>query len=238
MSFKVSSKRFLSNQKFKTYVHSQIADYFMGVWANKPKPYSYTEEQKRMFLLKSLHGEADRKVPAQPEIFYNPIDNSVRYNGRKLSELAFHLIRSGRIEELYSRVLFNYKFLYAKLCCMPLNSLIADFEDCLTSYKYDKEVVLVSDALRLSSSILSVSASNLVPQIIGRLLPYIFMNSKKFANVKSLIEQCEQDGIKDSAFVPAFNCFHVPGGPLVYSLEGISVFMKYTKFVYEIMSLL
>lgn len=103
---------------------------------------------------------------------------------------------------------------------MPLNSLIADFEDCLSSYKYDKEVVLVSDALRLSSSILSVSALNLVPQIIGRLLPYIFMNSKKFANVKSLIEQCETDGIKDSAFVPAFNCFHVPGGPLVYSLEG------------------
>lgn len=192
----------------------------MGVWANKPKPYSYTEEQKRMFLLKSLHGEADRKVPAQPEIFFNPIDNSVRYNGRKLSELPFHLIRSGRIEELYSRVLFNYKFLYAKLSCMPLNSLIADFEDCLSSYKYDKEVVLVSDALRLSSSILSVSALNLVPQIIGRLLPYIFMNSKKFANVKSLIEQCETDGIKDSAFVPAFNCFHVPGGPLVYSLEG------------------
>ena len=27
-----------------------------------------------MFLLKSLHGEADRKVPAQPEIFFNPVD--------------------------------------------------------------------------------------------------------------------------------------------------------------------
>lgn len=192
----------------------------MGVWANTPKPYSYTEEQKRMFLLKSLHGEADRKVPAQPEIFFNPNDNSVRYNGRKLSELPFHLMRSRRIDELYSKVLFHYKFLYAKLCCMPLNSLIADFEDCLSSYKYDKEVILVSDALRLSSSILSVSASNLVPQIIGRLLPYIFMNSKKFSNIKSLIEECESDGLQDCALVPAFNCFHVPGGPLVYSLEA------------------
>ncbi|CAF0730783.1 unnamed protein product [Brachionus calyciflorus] len=216
----VSTKRFLSNQKFKAYVHSQIADYFMGVWANVPKPYSYTEEQKRMFLLKSMHGEADRKVPAQPEIFYNPIDNSVRYNGRKLSELPFHLLRSRRIEELYSKVLFHYKFLYAKLCCMPLNSLIADFEDCLSSYKYDKEVVLVSDALRLSSSVLSVSASNLVPQIVGRLLPYIFINSKKFSNVKRLIEECESDGLHDCALVPAYNCFHVPGGPLVYSLEA------------------
>ena len=192
----------------------------MGIWANVPKPYSYTEEQKRMFLLKSLHGEADRKVPPQPEIFYNPNDNSVRYNGRKLSELPFHLIRSNRIEELYSKVLFHYKFLYAKLACMPLNSLIADFEDFLSYHKYDKEVVLVSDALRLASSILSASPTNLVPQIIGRLLPYTFINSNKFANVRSLIAECEDDGLRDSAFVPAFNCFHVPGGPLVYSLEG------------------
>ncbi len=216
----VSTKRFLSNQKFKTYVHSQIADYFMGIWANTPKPYSYTEEQKRMFLLKSLHGEADRKVPAQPEIFYNPNDKSVRYNGRKLSEMPYHLMRSGRIEELYSKVIFHYKFLYAKLSCMPLNSLIADFEDCLNSYKYDKEVVLVSDALRLASSILSVSSTNLVPQIIGRLLPYMFMSARKFLNVKQLILECEDDGLKDCAFVPAFNCFHSPGGPLVYSLEA------------------
>lgn len=216
----MSTKRYLSNQRFKTYVHSQIADYFMGVWANIPKPYSYTEEQKRMFLLKSLHGEADRKVPAQPEIFFNPTDNTVRYNGRKLSELSFHLIRSNRIDELYSKVLFHYNFLYAKLCCMPLNSLIADFEDALTNYKYDKEVVLVSDALRLASSILSSSASNLLPQIVGRLLPYTFINSKKFDNIRFLIDECESEGLRDMAFVPAYNCFHVPGGPLVFSLEG------------------
>ena len=103
---------------------------------------------------------------------------------------------------------------------MPLNSLIADFEDCLSSYKYDKEVVLVSDALRLASSVLSVSSGNLVAQIIGRLLPYMFIKSKKFQNVKKLILECEDDGLKDCALVPAFNCFHSPGGPLVYSLEA------------------
>jgi hypothetical protein len=102
---------------------------------------------------------------------------------------------------------------------MPLTSLIADFEDYLANYKSDKEVVLVSDALRLASSILSASSTNLVPQIIGRLLPYTFINSK-FSNIKSLIGECEEDGLKDSAFVPAFNCFQVPGGPLVFSLEG------------------
>jgi NACHT domain- and WD repeat-containing protein len=219
----VSTKRYLSNNDFKVYIHSQISDYFLGIWANVPKPYSYTEEQKRMFLLKSLHGEADRKVPPQPEIFINlndPNSSNVRYNGRKLSELPFNLIRSVRMGELFSKVLFHYKFLYAKLSCMPLNSLIADFEDFLNNYKFDKEVVLVTDTLRLSSSILSVSATNLVPQIIGRLLPYIFIQSKKFENIRSLIDECENDGLANSAFVPAFNCFHVPGGPLVYSLEA------------------
>jgi NACHT domain- and WD repeat-containing protein len=219
-TIKVSSKRYLSAKKFKIYIHSQIADYFMGIWANKPKPFSYTEEQKRMFMLKSVNGEADRKVPPQPEIFFNPNDKSVRYNGRKLSELPFHLIRSLRIDELYTKVLFHYNFIYAKLSCMPLNSLIADYEDCLNTYKYDKEVNLIIDALRLSSSILSVSATNIVPQIIGRLLPYTYMNPKKFANVRFLIDECESDGLRDSAFVPAFNCFHVPGGPLTYSLEA------------------
>ena len=219
---KVSSKRYLSNDSFKVYIHSQISDYFLGIWANVPKPYTYTEEQKRMFLLKSLHGEADRKVPPQPEIFVNLNDPnaSVRYNGRKLSELPFNLIRSNRIEELFDKVLFHYKFLYAKLSCMPLNSLIADFEDFLNNYKFNKEVVLVTDTLRLSSSILSVSATNLVPQIVGRLLPYTYIQSKKFDNIRSLINECETDGLENSAFVPAFNCFHVPGGPLVYSLEA------------------
>jgi hypothetical protein len=187
-------KRFLADPEFKKYVHSQIADYFMGIWANIPKPYSYTEEQKRMFMLKSLNGEADRKVPAQPEIFHNPTDNSSRYNGRKLSELPFHLIRSKRIKELYSKVLFHYKFLYAKLSSMPLNSVLADFEDYLSNYKYNKEVALVCDALRLSSSILTQNPSNLSVQIIGRLFPYIFKDSRKYSNVKYLIKQCETEG--------------------------------------------
>lgn len=60
-----------------------------------------------------------------------------------------------------------------------------------------------------------------VPQLIGRLLPYYFINNScKIKNVKLLLDKCESDGLKNSSLVPAFNCFHVPGGPLVFSLEG------------------
>ena len=83
-----------------------------------------------------------------------------------------------------------------------------------------QQVTLIADALRLSSSILSASPANLVPQLVGRLLPYYFISSDKFANVKRLLEQCESDGLHNSALVPAFNCFMVPGGPLKFSLEG------------------
>ncbi len=173
----------------------------------------------RMFKLRSPHGEAERNVPEQPEIYYSTIDNSEKYNGRKLSELPFHLIRSKRVDELFKLVLFRYKFLYAKLCCNPLNNLIADFEDYLDNFGYQKEVVLIADALRLSSSILSVSPTNLVPQLVGRLLPYYFKNSKKFENVKRLIEECETDGLYNSALIPAFNC-------LATLLENISLSAK------------
>jgi hypothetical protein len=122
-----------------------MADYYLGIWADCPKPFQFSENQKRMFNLTSTDGEADRKVPAQPLIFTakNGIVNSnpstVRYNLRKLSELPFQLIHSQREEDLYDHVLFNYDFIHAKLSCMPLNSCIFDYESSF-EFNYDKEV--------------------------------------------------------------------------------------------------
>jgi hypothetical protein len=125
--------------------HSQMADYYLGIWAGRPKPFQFSENQKRMFNLTSTDGEADRKVPAQPLIFAakggtnNSNATPVRYNLRKLSELPFQLIQSHREEDLYDHVLFNYDFLHAKLSCMPLNSCIFDYESSF-EFNFDKEV--------------------------------------------------------------------------------------------------
>jgi hypothetical protein len=122
-----------------------MADYFLGIWAGCPKPFQFSDNQKRMFNLSSTDGEADRKVPAQPLIFttnkatINATSSTVRYNLRKLSELPFQLIRSEREEDLYHHVLFNYNFIHAKLSCMPLNSCIYDYESAF-EYSHDKEV--------------------------------------------------------------------------------------------------
>jgi hypothetical protein len=125
--------------------HSQMADYFLGIWAGCPKPFQFSDHQKRMFNLASTDGEADRKVPAQPLIFATNNASgttnatAVRYNLRKLSELPFQLIRAQREEDLYTHVLFNYDFIHAKLSCMPLNLCIFDYESALENI-FDKEV--------------------------------------------------------------------------------------------------
>jgi hypothetical protein len=122
-----------------------MADYYLGIWADCPKPFQFSENQKRMFNLTSTDGEADRKVPAQPLIFtakngtINSNPSTVRYNLRKLSELPFQLIHSQREEDLYDHVLFNYDFIHSKLSCMPLNSCIFDYESSF-EFNYDKEV--------------------------------------------------------------------------------------------------
>ena len=211
----VSNDRYFKNLNFKAEIHSQIADFFLGIWGGKPKPFEYSELQRQRFFLEERSGECDRKVPEQPEFFTDENGKVTRFNLRKLNELPFHLIRSKRFDELYKYVLFNYKFLQAKLSCMPLQSVLADFEDAL-QHQFDKDVKLLADALRLSASILSHHPNMLGPQIVGRLLPYYHTHLE----IKGIIKQCDTDGIMHCALVPTYHCMHTPGGPLQYSLEG------------------
>lgn len=146
----VSHERYLANPEECRRYHSQMADYYLGIWAGCSKPFQFSDNQKRMFNLTSTDGEADRKVPAQPLIFTGNTRNSnanssttVRYNLRKLSELPFQLILAQREEDLYNHVLFNYDFIHAKLSCMPLNNCIFDYESSF-EFNHDKEVRFLS----------------------------------------------------------------------------------------------
>lgn len=209
-------ERYFRNLNFVAQMHAQIAEYFMGVWGGGiPKPFEYSEHQRRMFHLSDLKGESDRKVPLQPLAFHDADGKITRYNGRKLSELPYHLVRSHQYEELYNTCLFNYNWIHAKLSSMPLQSVVADFEDLL-EHVYQKDVKLIADAIRLSSSILNHYPGMLGPQITGRLLPYFQSNM----NIRNLIQQCDSDGLVNCALVPAHHHLHTPGGPLQYSLEG------------------
>ena len=74
---------------------------------------------------------------------------------------------------------------------MPLQAVVADFEDALES-QYDNDVKLLIDALRLSASTLSHHPDMLGPMIVGRLLPYYNSHDK----IQHLIRQCDTDGLE------------------------------------------
>ena len=71
------------------------------------------------------------------------------------------------------QVLFDFRWLHAKLSCMSLHSVLADYDDCVSFYAdLEPAVPLLMDAFRLSASVLGHAADMLGPQIAGRLLPY------------------------------------------------------------------
>jgi len=150
----------LANPEDRRQYHSQMADYYLGIWAGRPKPFQFSDNQKRMFNLSTTDGEADRKVPAQPLIFAannslaNANSSTVRYNLRKLSELPFQLIHSHREEDLYNYVLFNYDFIHAKLSAMPLNNCIFDYESAC-EFNFDKEVELKNRERKINNDLFS-----------------------------------------------------------------------------------
>lgn len=211
-----SSERYFKNINFLNEIHSNIADYFVGIWGGKPKPFEYSELQRMRFGLSETKGESDRKVPEQPLFFPDPATGKVaQYNLRKLNELPFQLIHSKRFDELVRDVLFNFKWLHAKLSSFPLTATLADYEDAMTCID-DKNIKILTDTLSLSASVLSKHPHMVGPQVIGRLLPYY----NTYEKIGQLIRQCDTDGSMENALVPCFHCLHTPGGPLQYSLEG------------------
>lgn len=211
-----AKERYFKNLNFLNTIHSNMAEYFLGIYGGGiPKPFEYSELQRQRFHLDQKQSAADRKVPPQPLEFTDSKGKVIRFNLRKLSEMPYHLIRSHRYEDLYEKVIFNYEWLHAKVSSMPLQSVIADFEDLL-NHVYDKDVRVIADAIRLSGSILSHTPDMLGAQITGRLLPYYSQNPK----IRGLIKQCDSDGLRHCALVPAYHCLHTPSGPLQYSLEG------------------
>ena len=163
-------------------------------------------------------------LPAMPLANYSKQGKLTRYNLRKFAELPFQLVRCFRYKDLYDNVLFNYQWLYHKMCALPLPEVLCDFEDAVKNIRLDtkkddtihKEINLVADSLRLGGAILKFYPGMLAAQLVGRLLPEI----RDSENIRNLLRQCDLEGTKENALIPSYHCMHTPGGPLKYSLEG------------------
>ncbi|MFF5213160.1 NB-ARC domain-containing protein [Streptosporangium sp. NPDC000396] len=84
-------------------------------------------------------------------------------DGYYFENLAHHLVRAGRKDQL-RMLLLNMEWLSAKLSATDMTSLLADFAGI-----EDADVVLLRDALRLSSHVLARNPDQLAAQLVGRL---------------------------------------------------------------------
>jgi len=129
-------------------------------------------------------------------------------DGYFFSHLAYHLAQAGKKQEL-EKLLFNFKWLQARLDATDIYGLIDDFDHL----KDDEDARLVKGALQLSIHALANDKRQLAGQLLGRLLD---QESKKIQN---LLEQAKEK--KDYPWLrPIKRSLHPSGSALLMTLVG------------------
>ncbi|KAM7140727.1 NACHT domain- and WD repeat-containing protein 1 isoform 3-T3 [Molossus nigricans] len=189
--------------------HGMLADFFLGTWS---------QGTKKLITL-PLVGKPlnlDRKVAPQPLWFSDTVANL-----RKLKELPYHLLHSGRIQELKQEVLGNMNWISCRGISGGIESLLDDFDlcaphvDCL-------EVGLVREALQLcrpAVELRGMERSILYTEILARL--HFFATSHP-ALVGQLCQQAQSwfRECPHPVLVPLGGFLQPPGGPLLVTLTG------------------
>ncbi|XP_071477880.1 uncharacterized protein [Diadema antillarum] len=211
-----ATDRYLNQKDRAPSYHSAMAEYFMGTWAERKKPYPGNE------------GGADRFVDPQPLMLslFKPSGAPLKvYNMRKLNELPHHFLHANQLEALKSEVLVNYEWTLAKLRATSLRHVLDDVQSALTVHPNDLELRLLSDTLHLSSTALTKDPTQLASQLVGRLLgivtndkPMSIGDPKKYPTVAIMLGQAQRSSIP--ALVPSVTCLAQPGGVLYDLLAG------------------
>ena len=198
---KVAEDRYHGDTSELEKVHSQLADYFLGSWHRKKKPYICGNKQKQMYR--------DCLVPSQPLTFHTSA-GSVRFNKRLFGEVPCHLCRSSRFQEVNDLVLFNYDWLYNKSRALSLEHVLSDF-----ALNPGVEATLVESALRQAQVFLLANPDSLATELSGRLLAYY--NSHTL--IQRLLQGCDRMGLQQCALIPNFPYHQMPGSALKHTLE-------------------
>ncbi|KAL5016768.1 hypothetical protein ScPMuIL_006357 [Solemya velum] len=195
-------RRYLQGDTFEQKLHSVLADYFLGIWAEKEKPIDgHAKTENKMQT-------APRYVLSQPLTFQDDVP-TVRFNCRKYDQVPRHMFLARRLEELDNLVLFNYEWLYNKTKALSLQDILDDL-----SLNPGIEVNLVEGTLRMAEDYIRADIDDMVSELIGRLLPYY----STYPKIRALINQCDTDGLKQCPFIPNFPYQQVPGTSLRQSL--------------------
>lgn len=194
----VMERYLLSGEKELCRFHSDLADYFIGRWAQGTKKADGKGNAK------------DRHVARQPLKFRDGV-----FNYRKLTELPHHLLKCDDFDRLKQSVLCNFEFLLVKLKAYSVHDVIDDFLEALAVKPDEQDIKLVFETLQFSVEALFVSADQLSSQLIGRL------SSSRSPSpfIARLLRQAHHPS--NPAFIPNIRCLARPGGRLVHSLLGL-----------------
>ncbi len=212
-----AAERYLNQSDGASSYHRVLAEYFLDVWSDVPKPYGNRGESARRYV---------RPQPLFSKVQDKDGDNNRVYNLRKLQELPHHLLKSNQFAELKEKCLCNYEFLLAKITATSLETVLQDLQMALRVEPKDLDLRYLSDALHLSSKGLQKYRGQLASQIVGRLYDLVSSDVRvapgdpfKYPFLKSLLS----DAIKDSSSLsPSKTCLLAPGGILFDILSGHS----------------
>ncbi|KAK6191904.1 hypothetical protein SNE40_003480 [Patella caerulea] len=215
--FEAAQERYLLQRDKAPSYHRALAEYFRGIWCEKPKPHSGNDKGSERF------------VSPQP-LYFEPEgskqDGKDRiYNLRKINELPYHLVNSHQPEVLKSETLCNFEWILAKLCGTSLTALLEEYQYVLTIDPKDFDFKALSDALHLSTNALLREPRQLASQLIGRLhgilardIPATAGDPRKYPYLHQLAAQAQQSSLP--ALIPSAACLTEPGGILFDLLSG------------------
>nr|XP_010970407.1 PREDICTED: NACHT and WD repeat domain-containing protein 1 [Camelus bactrianus] len=204
----VVRERYLSGPEKAKY-HGVLADFFSGAWS---------QGTKKLITLPLVEKplNLDRKVAPQPLWFSDTVANL-----RKLKELPYHLLHSGRIEELKQEVLGSMNWISCRGISGGIEGLLDDFDLC-APHMDCPEVGLVREALQLcrpAVELRGMERSVLYTELLARL--HYFATSHP-ALVGQLCQQAQSwfRVCPHPVLVPLGGFLQPPGGPLRATLTG------------------
>uniref|UniRef100_A0A8C6N301 NACHT and WD repeat domain containing 1 n=1 Tax=Mus spicilegus TaxID=10103 RepID=A0A8C6N301_MUSSI len=189
--------------------HGVLAEFFSGAWS---------QGIKKLITL-PLVGKPlnlDRKVAPQPLWFSSTVANL-----RKLTELPFHLLHAGRLEELKQEVLGNMSWISCRGISGGIEVLLDDFDMC-APHMDSPEVDLVREAIQLCGpavELRGLEKSVLYTELLARLL---FFAASHPAMIGQLCQQAQSwfRACPYPMLVPLAGFLQPPGGPLRATLTG------------------
>ena len=194
-------ERYLRDEQAKK-IHANMSDYFLGKWSGGVKKSFINKEGKQMSM--------DRFVPKQP-LMFDTREGKEIYNLRKMSELPFHLLHSGNLEQMKEECLFNFEFILAKLRGTSPQVLMTDFSSYLKEKPNDDGVELLHECLQLSAHSLSQDANQLPTQLIGRMYNFL-QRQERYPYIHKVLKQALNSST--TCFLPNRKCLTAPGGAL------------------------